>query len=257
MISIDGLDRTHDCQRSFTNGAGSADRVRQGIDRALDAGLAPCLSITVTPQNAKELPSLVEWVLDRGLAFSINFYRENPLSFSHSQVQKQEEEVIAGMLAAYGVIEHRLPNRSLLNGLSDRANFAAPHEHTCGVGRSYLVFNQQGQVSKCQMTMAEHLTTTVNPDPLFTLRHDLLGLQNLPVTSRSECNTCEWQTWCTGGCPLLTLRTTGRYDTRSPYCRIYKEIFPAVVRLEGLHYPQILDFGNANVMQLRHNKVGM
>lgn len=244
MISIDGLTGTQDCQRPYANGAGSAERVRQGIDRALDAGLSPCLSITVMPQNAADLPSLIEWVLDRDLPFSLNFYRETPLSYSHAEVQQQETVLIAGMLAAYGVIEQRLPNRSLLNGIADRANFAAPHEHTCGVGRNYLVFNPQGHVSKCQMTMTEHLTTTIDLDPLSTLTHDLHGLQNLPVSAKSECNTCEWQTWCSGGCPLLTLRMSGRYDTKSPYCRIYKAIYPEVVRLEGL---RILKYSNSGM----------
>ncbi len=44
--------------------------------------------------------------------------------------------------------------------------------------------------------------------------------------------------WCAGGCPALTYRVTGRFDVRSPNCRIYQALFPEVLRLEGLRLLQ-------------------
>ena len=34
--------------------------------------------------------------------------------------------------------------------------------------------------------------------------------------------------------PVATFAATGRFDVRSPNCRIYKSIYPEAVRLEGL-----------------------
>jgi hypothetical protein len=34
--------------------------------------------------------------------------------------------------------------------------------------------------------------------------------------------------------PVATFRATGRYDIKSPNCRIYKAIHPEALRLEGL-----------------------
>jgi uncharacterized protein len=71
-------------------------------------------------------------------------------------------------------------------------------------------------------------------DPLVVLQSDRNGIQNLSVEEKAGCKTCEWKYWCAGGCPLATFRMTGRYDVKSPYCNIYKALFPEALRLEGL-----------------------
>lgn len=32
----------------------------------------------------------------------------------------------------------------------------------------------------------------------------------------------------------MAYRATGRYDTQSPHCAIYRVLYPEVIRLEGL-----------------------
>lgn len=234
MVSLDGLQNAHDSQRFYANGHGSFSDVARGIERALALGLIPDISITVTSRNAAALPELMDWILARDLPFSLNFYRENDFSQSFTDLQLAEQRIIAGMLATFDRIEANLPRRSLLASLIDRANLAAPHLRTCGVGHSYLVFNEQGLVSKCQMQMKTAVTTAHDPDPLHTIRLDTVGLQNPTVLEKESCRHCEWRYWCTGGCPLATYQATGRYDVKSPNCRIYKALFPEAVRLEGL-----------------------
>ena len=59
-----------------------------------------------------------------------------------------------------------------------------------------------------------------------------------PLTSSSDekegCRACTWRYSCSGGCTIATFRATGRYDVKSPNCNIYKAIYPAALRLEGL-----------------------
>lgn len=241
MISLDGIGFYHDVQRRFADGRGSFEVVSRAIDLALAGGLKPIISITVSSRNSAGLPEMVAWVLERDLPFSLNFYRENDRAAKYTDLQLEEERIIAGLLAAYKVIERDLPRRSLLAALADRANFAAPHLHTCGVGEHYLVFDVQGCVSRCQMDMAHSITDCHDPDPLGTLRADKTGLQNPTVDEKGECRECQWRYWCGGGCPLIAYRTTGRYTSRSPYCNIYKAIFPEIVRLEGLRLLKYAD----------------
>jgi uncharacterized protein len=151
-----------------------------------------------------------------------------------------EQRIIHAMQSAYQVIAENLPRRSLLGSLLDRANLAAPHQHTCGVGRNYLVIDHTGQVSKCQMDMAHPITDIRASDPLFEVRADQAGLQNIAVEDKEGCRECAWQHWCTGSCPLYTYRVTGRYDVKSPNCNIYQTLFPEVLRLEGL---RLLKYG--------------
>ncbi len=241
MISLDGLGNVHDAQRRFTGGQGSFEAVKRGIMIALGEGVSPHISITVSGKNAYGLPELIQWILENNLTFSINFYRENELAFNLEDLKLDEEKIISGILAAYKVIENNLPRRSLLNGIVDRANLSSAHSHTCGVGNNYMVFDYKGMISKCQMQMKKPVTNVKVDDPLKLIQLDQLGIQNLHVNEKEGCKNCEWKYWCTGGCSLLTHSVTGRYDVKSPNCRIYKAIYPEAMRLEGLRLLKYAD----------------
>ena len=234
MISLDGLGSVHDKHRAFSNGADSFSAVSRSIERARTKGLLPEISITVSNRNISSLPETINWVLEEGLPFSINFFRENDASVSFPDLRLDEHCLIQAMLATFKVIETKLPKRSLLASLVDLSNLAMPHSRTCSVGTNYMVINHQGGIAKCQMHIQQTVTNVSTIDPLNFIRTDDMGIQNLPVDSKEECCDCEWRYWCTGGCPLVTFRATGRYNTTSPNCNIYKTLFPEVVRLEGL-----------------------
>ena len=228
MISLDGMEEWHDSQRPYAGGQGTFKDIAKSVDLALSYGLIPDISITVSGRSAEGLPKIIAWVLERNLPFSLNFYRQNDLSVSHTDLKLEEEKIIDGMLAAFAVIEENLPSRSLLASLTDRANLAVPHTKTCSVGDSYLVFNQHGQVAKCQMKIGQPIADVNTENLLEVVRSDKSGIQNISVEEKEGCRDCEWKYWCTGGCPLETYRATGRYDVKSPNCNIYKTIFPEV-----------------------------
>jgi uncharacterized protein len=81
---------------------------------------------------------------------------------------------------------------------------------------------------------AEQLYQRLIDDPLSAVRQAGPGFQNIPVERKEGCGSCVWRYVCGGGCPLLTWRTTGRADLRSPYCQAYRTLFPKLLRLEGL-----------------------
>ncbi|RMF28188.1 MAG: SPASM domain-containing protein, partial [Chloroflexi bacterium] len=213
---------------------GSAVQVARTIDQALARGLRPHLSITVTARNAGSLPEAVAFALDRGLLFNLNFYREQDLESPFPALTPDGDRLIAALRQALAVIEERLPPYNLIAGLLDRVSLAAPHRYPCGVGHAYLVVGPRGQVARCQMELERPVTDIWTEDPLTPLRAVNGGFRNLPVEQREGCRTCPWRYWCAGGCPLLTHRLTGRSDRPSPYCRVYKTLFPEMLRLEGL-----------------------
>jgi uncharacterized protein len=234
MISLDGPQAAHDAQRPTIHGRGSYAAATASIERARALGLDLTISVTITGASVADLPQLVDWLLERDLHFSLNFYRENTCSADFRELQLDEQRLIAGMRAAYQVIEARLPHYSLLGCLLDRTHLGAAHQRTCAVGENYLVIDQHGQVAKCQMEIERTVTNVWEPDPLLTIRLDRGGVQNLPVDQKQGCRECEWRYWCAGGCALTTFRATGRYDVKSPNCAIYKALYPDVLRLEGL-----------------------
>lgn len=234
MISLDGVGEWHDAQRTFRNGTGSFAWTSRTLDRLIAQGVKPFISITVTDRNVEGLPEVVEYVLKRGLPFNLNFFRDNDCASTMTDLRLQDDRLIEAMNRVFAVIEANLPEHSLLGCLVDRAQFDQPHDKTCGVGDSYLVVDHHGRVAKCHMEIEKSVTDVYAEDPLAFVRLDEIGVQNVSVDEKEGCRECEWKYWCAGGCPVLTYRATGRFDVKSPYCRVYKAIYPQLLRLEGL-----------------------
>ncbi len=234
MISLDGIDEQHDQQRPFVNGQGSFSFVDRTITRLLKHELVPYINVTVTPRNLAALPELLGYILERDLPFGLSYYRDNECSTYLSDLQFGNEQMITGMRAAFAYIEEHLPTRSLLSGLVDKAKASTPHRYTCGVGRNYLAIDQHGGVAKCHADITATITTIDAENPLRVIRENQQGVTAVAVEEKAGCRECDWRYWCSGGCPLLTYRMTGRSDVKSPNCSIYKALFPEALRLEGL-----------------------
>jgi len=242
-VSVDGLGAVHDRQRPFRNGKGSFDIVARNLIRARQAGVDLNVNITLTDWNLDGLPDLVAWLLRERIPFSLNFYRENEGAQGYADLPLQNQRLIQALKRVYRVIEQHLPPWSLLGRLTDRGSATTAHSLTCAAGHDYLVIDHQGRVTTCQMLLGKSFVTHIeHPDPLSVLRRRHPFFQNLPVDQKEPCNTCSWRYWCTGGCPLMTFRMTGRFDVRSPLCEVYQTIYPEVLRLEALRlirYAQI------------------
>lgn len=232
MLSLDGVGPVHDAQRPFAGGRGSFAAVAAAIDRCLDAGVTPHLSLTVTSQNIEHLAEAVDFALDRELRFNLNFCRDSDQACA--PLAAADERLIDGVGRALQAIERRLPPYRLIDGLLDRTSFHAPHVQTCGAGRNYWAVSPDGQIARCQMDMGAAAGNVWQPDPLAAVRTPAADFQAVEVTERASCRQCPWQPWCGGGCPLQIFQSSGSWTARSPYCHIYQALLPAVLRLEGL-----------------------
>jgi uncharacterized protein len=233
-LSLDGIGAEHDQQRPFISGRSSFKLVERTITQLLAYDLAPHITVTVSQRNLSGLPALMEYLLERNLSFSFNYYRANAYSMQQKDLQFAEMEMIEAMRSAFRVIEKHLPQRSLLNSLLDKASLQSTHQHACGAGHNYIVIDQQGGVAKCHAAIQQTVTTIDAPDPLQLLREDRAGVQFYAADEKEGCRDCNWRYWCSGGCPTLTYHLTGRSDVKSPNCNIYTALFPDVLRLEAL-----------------------
>jgi uncharacterized protein len=234
MISLDGVGAMHDAQRPTVAGRPSFHLVERTIAQLQEQGLAPHLSITITQRNAGGVAEAVRFALERGLTFSLNFFRDNDCAATFSDLQFEEQGMISGLLEAFGVIEELLPRWSVLGSVLDRGQLMEPRQRSCGVGQDYVVIDQRGGVAKCHMEIERTLGDVFADDPLQLVRRDATSALNLLVDEKEGCRDCTWRYWCSGGCTVATFRATGRYDVKSPNCNIYKAIYPEALRLEGL-----------------------
>jgi uncharacterized protein len=234
MISLDGVGDYHDAQRPFVNGNNSFLHVEKSIDRLKAAGCPPHISITITNRNLAGLSDVVRYALDRNLIFSLNFFRDNECATGFQDLQYEEQAIIDALYRAFAVIEEYLPPWSVLGTILDRGQLIQPRLRPCGVGQDYVVITQRGEVAKCHMVIEKTLGDVFQSDPLALIRDTQRGIQNPSVEEKEGCRECTWRYWCSGGCPVATYQATRRFDIKSPNCNIYKAIYPAALRLEGM-----------------------
>lgn len=233
MISLDGIGHWHDIQRHYAGGKSSFKQVQQAIERAIARGLMPHISLTLSEKNLPGLPESIGWILERNLTFSLNFYRENDCASTIRAFDIESPRTRQILEETFALLEANPPRHSLLGALTDRASFTRSHLHPCGAGRDYLVIRPDGRIAKCQMEMHLPVTSLRAADPLLELRQTPNGLQNPSILEKTDCARCEWRFYCAGGCPLLAKRINGRFDARSPYCDIYRFLFPRLLSLEA------------------------
>lgn len=232
-ISLDGLQPYHDSNRPLHNGKSSFAHVKQGILLALEHGLKPGISITISNSSAAGLPELVDWLLDLDLQFTFNFYRENERSQHQRELSFDNQRILDALFKAYHLIEKRAPDFKFWNALGDRVNLQHSHDKPCSVGKDYVVFDVHGNLAGCQMDMETTLGDYHSPDPLAVIRESSIAPKNSPVSGKLDCVNCELKFLCSGGCPVLAKQVAGSYFAKSPYCEIYKEIIPVLLNLEA------------------------
>ena len=230
MVSLDGGPTTHDRLRARPDGQSTYAPVTDTVQRALERGLRPNISITVTSLNLDGAGEAVAFALERALPFNVNFFREcapdqdqqarGPLSPSPAQLL----ETMRGIVA---IIQTHPTYPLPLTAILDRTRLDIPHSYACSAGRDYLVVGTTGQVSACQMLMEEPWSTLANDDPLCAVRRRGEELFKA-VDDDPECGGCEWRTVCSGGCPLLRKSVLHR-----DYCQVYRALFPELVQLEA------------------------
>jgi uncharacterized protein len=206
-----------------------------------NSGLLSDISITLTQQNIKELPTLVEYFLINDLPFSLNFYR--PYDNSTDFLILNEDIAVEYLKKTYKIIEKYLPNRNYLSTLLDRVNLSFPHNYTCDAGISYINFDTEGHIFKCQMDIGNKSPISkINSDVLSTIINDKSTFSNTNIDEIDKCSNCEIKYFCTGGCPndIYSIKISNLY------CGIYKKLYRDILILEGLRIlkyeqPEILN----------------
>ena len=241
MISLDGIGEFHNSQRKFETGKPSFGFVEKTINQLIAFDSHPHLSITITGRNHAGIPDVVLFALKRQLTFSLNFFRDTPGATQENDLRYDEQQMIDSLFKTFAVIEKNLPPWSILGAVLDRGQLVQPRQRPCGVGQEYIVVDQRGRIAKCHMEIEKTIGNVFEDDPVLLVRQNQDDVRNIPVNEKEGCRDCTWRYWCSGGCPAATYQVTGRYDVASPNCNIYKAIYPAAIRLEGL---RLLKYAN-------------
>jgi uncharacterized protein len=230
MVSLDGGPDTHDRLRARPDGRSTYTAVSGTVERAMERGLRPNISITLTALNLGGAAEAVAFALERDLPFNLNFYRTCPPANGEGfpgPLRAGSTELVEAMREILAVVRAHPTYPLPLTAILDRTRLDIPHQHACSAGQDYIVVSTTGQVSACQMLLEEPWSHLADEDPLGAVRQRGAKLFQ-GVDADPDCRACPWRAACAGGCPLL--RHTALHDD---YCQVYRALFPELIRLEA------------------------
>jgi len=99
--------------------------------------------------------------------------------------------------------------------------------HSCG--KWLLIIDPNGDIRSCNADM----DTKIGHISTHTRMSDFKFPQRWSSKNLEECKGCEWANggWCQGGCPLSRKLAFGTYNHKTPFCEVYKTLFPRLQEL--------------------------
>jgi radical SAM protein with 4Fe4S-binding SPASM domain len=245
-VSIDGLAETHD---HFRSRQGAFAAAWEGIRRAREAGLRTGVRFTVTRENLKDLPA----VLDQAAAERVNRFCLYHLVYSGRGTQLadhdlsaperrqmiewlikktedldrsgQEIEILTTDNHADGVFLYRLIAERDPDRAADIGALLAMHGG-CSAGRKFANIDAQGDVHACQFW--GHLSLgNIRNRPFSDIwrnpEHPLLcSLKQMQSHLKGRCGRCAYKAYC-GGCRIRAEAARGDLWAPDPSCYLNDE----------------------------------
>jgi uncharacterized protein len=233
-VSLDGIGPVHDATRFDLAGRGSFQKVLRGLDRLDSAGVNHGIMVTITKANLGNLVELTQYALDSGMRFRFSLERDTETG--RPQLLDYLPELIKALNACYDLIEHHLPSVdiTIIHNFAD-TTFGKPKYRPCGAGWNYFAIGHDGALGVCGSGLAKPFGSLGDgPDIISTTRAANLELGRSPSRNDSVCAGCSWRSSCAGGCPLQNLSTNGTVNSASPYCEVYRQILPRILRIKGM-----------------------
>ncbi|MCK9641565.1 MAG: radical SAM protein [Prolixibacteraceae bacterium] len=240
-VSLDGLGEIHDANRSDNKGHGSFTGAVRGLQRLKDAGIDPSVMVTVAPANMMHLEELTTFLMENEYYF--RFSLERDADTGAPGLLSSIPQLIEAFHGVYDMIEADLPAKDItfIHKFGD-TSFSRPVGRACGAGSNFFAAGHDGNLGVCGLGLARpYGRLTDDGDIIENMSTSNVALTNANTSVYEHCKECVWRTSCAGGCPLQTKATLGRFDAPTPYCEVYKQILPRVLRIKGLQMARNLN----------------
>lgn len=233
-VSLDGITEGHNRSRFYTNGIGTFNQVEKTLDLFKEYGIFTHILTTISFLNLHNIPNLTYYLLEKKLSFRYSLYRE--LGVSEKSLKNYNNEAIKILHQCYDIFEENLPERDFfaMHQLCD-IKLTKSRKRACGIGAKGVNIDHKGRIAICQSLFNNPVGDILKNDSLVAIREQNQFKADLYLIDNYEyCGDCHWRYLCNGGCSVLTKFQYGRFDTRSPYCDVFKQCIPRLIRIAGL-----------------------
>lgn len=233
QVTLDGPPALHNARRPLSGGLPTFDRIADGIDALLAAGIPVNLRTVLDRDNISGLPALARLAITRGWVehpkFKTQFGRNYELHYCQGNagrlfdrlsmwesvvtLAKQYPEVLAYHRPALSISRYLFENGALPSALFD----------SCPATKSEWAFDYTGRIYSCTATVGKEGEELGRYWPVPTpLSSAATEWSQRNVTTIPACTTCAVQLACGGGCGAVAKNRTGAI--LSPDCRAPREL---------------------------------
>lgn len=235
QITVDGCRETHDSRRATAGGKGSFDRIIAGLEEAISIGIPINFRTVADKQNMHSLVELAQFVENKGWLdlgnslFKTQIGRNYELFDCYlnngdlfSQVELWRQFVI--LSREYPILSkfHR-PDFKGIRYLVEMGNLYPPSFDTCPAAKTEWVFDLYGDIYGCTATCGrkQFALGTYHPTVILNQKR-VQEWQRRNVHNITDCQDCQHNLICGGGCGIMAANKTGKILT--PDCRPIHQI---------------------------------
>ena len=244
QVTLDGVGAAHDRRRPLRGGSPTFDRICEGVDGALAAGIPVNLRMVLDKENIGELPRLAAFARDRGWTKSPLFKTQLGRNYELHYCQKGNdrlysrlglyEDIYALIKEEPAILEFHKPAFSLAKFLWETGGLPEPLFDSCPGTKTELAFDYTGRIYSCTATVGKPGEELGTFSPTVSLNGEILSRwRERDVTSIPECKDCGVRLACGGGCASVAKNKSGRI--LSPDCRPVTGLLGLGI---GLYFPE-------------------
>jgi len=233
QVTIDGTQEVHDGRRYLKGKQPTFDRIVEGVDACLKAGININLRMVVDKENIGNLAGLSRFAIDRGWTssplFKTQIGRNYELHFCNSTPEKLFDRAtlyqhLYDLLQEHPYIaEFYKPAFSIAKYISEHEELPMALFDSCPACKTEWAFDFTGTIYSCTATVGKEGEELGTFYPEVTKKTAVIEeWQNRDVTTIEECKTCSVALACGGGCASVAKNKNGHVN--SPDCRPVKEL---------------------------------
>lgn len=228
QVTLDGTAEVHNKRRYLKGGGATFDRIVNGIDAALNAGMEINLRMVIDAHNIENLPEMARFAISKGWTKSKSFKTQFGRNYElhHCQVSSGRlfdrlsmyETIYEQVREFPEILEFHKPAYSVAKFLAENGELPDPLFDSCPACKTEWAFDYSGSIYSCTATVGKSGEVLGTFYPVISLNKELVEeWQERDVTSINECKNCNLQHACGGGCGSVAKNMSGKVC--SPDCR--------------------------------------
>jgi len=233
QITLDGTASVHNTRRFLKGGAGTFDKIVEGVDACIANKLTVNLRMVIDKENIHNLSDLARFAIDKGWTssnyFKTQIGRNYELHHCQSEASKLfsrvslYEQLYAITKEQPHIIEFYKPAYSIAKFLSENGSLPNPLFDSCPACKTEWAFDYTGHIYPCTATVGKDEEALGTFYPEISLKSELAEAWEMrDVVSIPACKDCSVQLACGGGCGSVAKNNNG--SVCSTDCRPIKEL---------------------------------